>query len=227
MGQGIGVLGPVNRMVYQPLTWTINNPQVPVIKMGTSSANFTSDADSYNFVQRYFKSTATTGDIRGEYLRLYISGAGSSGEAHRIFTTINNVAATTAHGAHISLNFATSGSLSGLGVASRCTLHIPDSASWTSGTLAAIQAEIYSDGTASDPDGVTALSFIRVVNDGHADGIADVDDDAFLFDFSGMTAGIGNMISAAGNEPTWTSATHKIRCRLPDGSACYLVAVLA
>jgi hypothetical protein len=157
------------------------------------------------------------------YLRTYFSGAGGGGDALRVFTTINSVVCGTAHGAHISLNFvssANSGRLTGLGVAMRGTLHIPSDADWTSGTLAAVQAEIYSDDEHSDPDGLTELSFIRIVNGGHANGIADVDDDANLLVISGGTIASGNMVQAETDE---TKFSHKIRCKV-HGSTMYLMA---
>ena len=190
---------------------------------GTSSDKETTGTADAKFMEFRLENTATSGDNRAMYLRFYLAGAGGGGEAARIFTTVDDVAAGTAHGAHISLNFdstSNSGRLTGLGVAARCTLHIPSDASWTSGTLAAIQAEIYSDGTASDPDGLTKLSYIRVISDGHADGIADVDDDAYLLSINGHTIGAGNMVVAETDE---TKFSHKIRIDI-GGTDYYLMA---
>lgn len=118
---------------------------------------------SKNFIDFRFKNIATTGDIRGLYLRHYLSG-GAGGEAARLFTTIG-AASGTAHGAHISLSFGASpATLSGLGVAVRGTLHVPDRAI-TLGTVAAVQAEVYMDGTSSDPT-ATKLSLFRGIVDG-------------------------------------------------------------
>ena len=168
-----------------------------VQQCGTSAAPLTcGTVAGAKFMSYYAKSEATSGDARLLYARLYIAGIGGAGEAVRAYTTIQGVAATgTVNGIHASLDFADADSkANGSGYAARCTLHIPDEASWTSGTLAAIMAEIYSDGDASDPDGVTELSFMRVVNGGTTDGKADVDDDAFLFSLQGFTAATGNMI---------------------------------
>jgi hypothetical protein len=88
--------------------------------------------------------------------------------------------------------------------------------------VAAIQAEIYSDGANSDVDGTA--SFIRIVNDGNATAMANVEDEVNLFEFSGFTAASGNMIGAAGNEPTWTGKTNLIRCKV-GSTAYYLVAI--
>ena len=176
-----------------PYTWDQR------LSFGGSSAS-TAVSDSANGTRlfaSYLNSSATGGDQRAIYNRLWLSGIGSSGESLRSFCTINAVAANTAHGAHLSLNFvsvAGSGSLSGLGVASRATLHIPDDASFTSGTLAAVQAEIWADGAASDTDGVTEVSFIRVVAGGTQAGIDDIEEDAFLLSIQGFTAATGSLV---------------------------------
>jgi len=215
----------IARLDLSSCTVGASNTDGGVIKCGTSSSRVVEDTANMKFMSFYFDNGATSGDNRGMYLRLYLTGAGGGGEACRIFTDCEDVACGTAHGAHISIKFGTSGSVTGLGVASRNTVHAPNSA-LSGGTYAATQAEVYSDGASTDISGATVYSFFRVVNDGNATGVANVDDNIFLFDFSGMTASSGNMIGAAGNEPTWAGKTHKIRCRLPDGTTCYLVAVI-
>jgi len=194
------------------------NSTTPLVLAGSSSAPITFTSANTKTLQYYFNNKATSGDNRGMYLRLYLSGAGSGGEAARIFTTINDVACGTAHGAHISLNFADSGELSGLGVAGRNTLHIPDDAGWTGGNLSPLMAEIYSDGAASDPDGVTNLSYIQIVNGGDSSGIADVDDDINLLSIQGHTIASGNMIVADTDE---TKFSHKARIII--GSTAYYI----
>lgn len=220
---GLEVTGAA-RLDFSGATVAAANTDGGIIKAGTSGARVVEDTADMKFVSLYFDDGATSGDARGIYNRLYITGAGGGGESLRSFTTVEDVAGATAHGAHLSLNFGASGTLTGLGVATRSTLHVPDTAT-QAGTLAAVQAEIWSDGATSDPAG-SLLSVFRVVNGGNATGMADVDTDAFLFDFAGWTPAGGSMISAVGNEPTWTSKTYKIKSRLPDGTACYLVAVI-
>lgn len=187
--------------------------------IGTSaSPAATSTAGAY-FKEYRFSSTATSGDARGEYLRLYISGAGGGGEAFRAFTTVNNVAGATAHGAHISLNFGTSGTVTGQGIAVRGTLHMPSTALPASNvTYSAVQAEIYSDAATSDPAG-NLLSYFRVVNGGDATGGADVDDDAALFDISGVTIATGNMVAASTTEANYS---HSVRVRI-NGTNYYMM----
>lgn len=187
---------------------------------GTGTDPATSATAGVKFIEFRTQVTATSGDNRGIYNRLYIAGAGAGGESLRSFTTISDVAAGTAHGAHVSLNFASTGSVTGLGVAGRNTLHIPNDASWAPGTIAALQAEIYSDGANSDTDGATEVSFLRFVNDGHADGIADVDDDAFLFVLTGGSIASGNVVQTETDE---TKFSHKIRVKV-HGTTMYLMA---
>lgn len=162
---------------------------------------------SKNFLGFWVEADHTSGDVRGLYMRLFMGGtSNASGEAARLFTTIQTGGvASSAHGAHISLSHQTTGYASGLGVAMRATLHIPDQASWsTGGTYASVQAEIWSDGTASDPANATELSYIRFVNGGHANGIADVDDDAQLFSIQGGTIGTDNLVEVAVGEANYS-----------------------
>jgi len=187
--------------------------------IGAAATRATTATADKNFVELRTESTATSGDARGIYNRLYLGGAAGSGESLRTFTTVDDVAAANAHGAHISLNFNATGSVSGQGIAARCTLHIPDDATWAPGTISAVEAEIWSDGDASDTDGATEVSFLRFVNGGNANGIADVDDDAFLFSISGGAIGAGNMVAVK----TAAAVSHTVRVKLPDGSISYLM----
>lgn len=209
-----------SRLDLSSATVKATNTDGGVIKCGTSAAPVTEDTANMKFMAFYFDNGATSGDNRGMYLRQYLTGAGGGGEAARIFTTCEDVACGTAHGAHISLNFGDTGSVTGLGVAMRGTLHVPDDASWAPGTVSSLQAEIYSDGSDSDTDGATEVSFIRVVNAGHADGIADVDDDAFLLSIQGGSIASGNMVQTENDE---TKFSHKIRCKVGT-TTLYLMA---
>ena len=180
-----------------------------IVKAGTSSSRIVRDTANYKFMSYYFDNGATTGDSRGMYLRQYITGAGGGGEAARIFSTVEDIAAATVRGAHISLDFAASGTVTGLGVALECTLHIPNDAT-QDGTLAAINLAINSDGSTSDPSGAS-LSYIRISNQGDATGGADVDDDAYLFDIQGHTIGDGNLVEVAADESGYA---HNIKIRV-------------
>jgi len=191
-----------------------------LISAGSSSERVVSGDANVKFFEFRCESSATSGDNRAIYNRLYITGAGNGGESLRSFTTVEDVAASTAHGAHISLNFGDSGSVTGLGVAGRHTLHIPDDASWAPGNVAALQAEIYSDGADSDTDGATEVAFLRFVNGGNASGVSDVDDDAFLFTIDGGAVGSGNMVQTDNDE---TKMSHKIRIQV-HGTTMYLMA---
>ncbi|MDY6957714.1 MAG: hypothetical protein SVK08_01020 [Halobacteriota archaeon] len=158
--------------------------------IGTSADPATTATADKKFIEMRCSTSAASGDNRLAYLRYALEGAGG-GECLRAFTVVNeNVG--TAHGAHLSLGFkaeAGGSECSGLGVAMRSTLHIPDIASWApTGTYASGMFEIYSDGDESDPAGVTELSVLRLCNSGDATGKADVDTDAFLISVQGFTA---------------------------------------
>ena len=173
-----------------------------VLGGGTTANPVASSTANAKFIELRCSSTvAGASDARGIYVRFALDGAHASagGESVRGLTMVNqNIG--TAHGAHFGLGFvATAGGseCSGLGAATRATLHIPNVASWApTGTYAALQAEIYSDGANSDPAGMTKLSFIRVENAGNATGMADVDDDAFLMEIKGCTKGAGHTVGA-------------------------------
>ncbi len=186
-----------------------------VMGIGNSTQRAVSTVASSKFLSFYFEQLAAGG--YGLYVRQYLSTAGIDGDAARFYGTVNNVAASTARGAHISLNFADSGTVTGLGVALECTLHIPNDAT-QSGTLAALKVAINSDGSTSDPAG-SALSYIYVANQGDATGGADVDDDAALFDITGHTIATGNMVAASATEANYS---HSVRVRI-NGTSYYMM----
>jgi len=177
--------------------------------LGTSTTPVQTASGSVNFLGYWVQTSSTSGDVRGLYMRLYFTGAGGTGEAARIFATVSDVAASTVRGAHISLDFASTGTVTGLGVALECTLHIANQAT-QAGTMAPIKLAINSDGSTSDPAS-SQLSYIRVDNQGDSTGGADVDDDVYLFDIQGHTIGDGNLVEVAADE---TGYAHNIRIRV-------------
>ena len=121
---------------------------------GTASSPISTANADKNALGFWFKSTATSGDSRGLYLRQYFAGAGVSGEAARIFGTVDNVTAAvggTVNGAHITLSAqGASGAISGAGNALRATLGIGASCN-PGGTLAGIQVDSDFDNAATVP----------------------------------------------------------------------------
>lgn len=172
--------------------WDGGMPDVETAGGGTGSAPIVGTR-ARNFMEFRFQSeyTGTDGDIRGLYLRHYING-GSGGEAARVFTTVRK-AIGTAHGAHISLNYDISpAATSGLAVAMRGTLHMPNRAS-SIGTAAAVQAEVYMDGTSADPTGKLSL-FRGVIDGGDATAKSKVD---YLMELVGLQSNVFNAHVAA------------------------------
>lgn len=112
---------------------------------GASGANHALGATADNAMEYYLSGTHTTGDMRGMYLRLYFSGAGGSGEAARIFGTINNVSVATGgtvNGAHISMGTSgASAAVSGAANALRTTFGIASASTNIGGTCSVIQVD--------------------------------------------------------------------------------------
>lgn len=127
---------------------------------GTSASPDSTATANKNFLGFWFQSTATSGDSRGMYLRMYFAGAGVSGEAARIFGTVSNVTAAvggTVNGAHVSLSVSgASGAVSGAGNALRATLGIGANCN-PGGTLAALQVDSDFDNAATVPANAAAI----------------------------------------------------------------------
>lgn len=130
---------------------------------GTSGANHSLGATALNAMEYYLDGTHTTGDMRGQYLRLYFSGAGGSGEAARIFSTINNVSVATGgtvNGAHISLGTAgASAAVSGAANALRATFGIAAASTNIGGTCSVIQVDTDFDTAVTVPSNFAFLRF--------------------------------------------------------------------
>lgn len=116
-----------------------------IIGAGASGANHALGTTAGNALEFYLDGTHTTGDMRGMYLRLYFSGTGGSGEALRVFSTINNKTVATGgtvNGAHISLSTAgASAAVSGQASALRTTFGIAALSTTLGGTCSVIQVD--------------------------------------------------------------------------------------
>lgn len=131
---------------------------------GASGANHSLGATADNAMEYYLDATHTTGDMRGMYLRLYFSGAGGSGEAARIFGTVNNVSVATGgtvNGAHVSLSTSgASSGISGAGNALRATFGVGANSN-PGGTCSVIQVDTDFDNAGTVP---TNFAFLRFTN---------------------------------------------------------------
>lgn len=219
------------RQASAPLTLLTGSGAAPaasglLIGGGTSAAPVTTSVADAKFVEVRAETTATSGDNRLAYLRYSLNGGGG-GEALRAFTVVDSNVGT-AHGAHLSLifdNTAGGSETSGLGAAVRGTTHIPNVASWApTGSVYSGMFEIYSDGSASDPAGLTELALLCLSNSGNATGAADVDDDAFVFSLQGFTAGAGHAVDSTSLAELPAGS---IALRIKVGSATYYIPAVA
>jgi hypothetical protein len=172
------------------LTW--RNGEAFTAKLlggGTAASPLTTGTANLKFIELRCESTATSGDNRLAYLRYALEGGGG-GECLRGSTVVNSNVGT-AHGAHFGIEFeavAGASECSGLGVGLRGTLMIPNVTSWApTGTYAAGMFEIFSEGSDSDPAGMTELACLRLENSGDGTGGDDVDTDAFILSLQGWT----------------------------------------
>lgn len=108
--------------------------------VGTSSAPYEWSAANKNALGFWVKSSATSGDSRAIYARLYLNGAGG-GEAVRAFataTTTGVAAGGTMNGIHATAYINTSSSISGQASAGRFTLGAAAAARTLEGTLSSL-----------------------------------------------------------------------------------------
>jgi hypothetical protein len=177
---------------------------------GNSTTKHALGATAGNGYEYYLNATHTTGDMRGQYLRLYFSGAGGSGEASRIFSTINNVSVATGgtvNGAHISLSATGAGAaVSGAGNALRATFGAGADTD-VGGTCSTIQVDTDFDATATIP---TNFAFLRFTNSG-----------------TGVAANLMRIPNASNGtifaEHTTQTMTHSIKIVSEAGTAYYIM----
>ena len=132
---------------------------------GASGATHALGSTGDNGLEYYLTGTHTSGDMRGMYLRLYFAGAGGSGEAARIFSTISNVSVATGgtvNGAHISIGTSgASAAVSGAANALRATFGIAAASTTVGGTCSVIQVDTDFDTAVTVP---TDFAFLRLTN---------------------------------------------------------------
>ena len=159
------------------------DPDDSVEMVGNSVAFFAMGTARSNAREYRYRTTKTSGDIRGQYMALALNGIGGSGEAHRGRTIVEAVGVLTAHGGHHGLEFDTDGTLTGLGVGHRGTFMCPNRAAFA--TIAGGMSELWAEGDATDFGAATVHSIHRFVMDGDPTGYATADN---VFEFVNLSA---------------------------------------
>lgn len=183
---------------------------------GTSASPATTALANKKFIELWCSSSASSGDNRLLYLQYFLTGGGG-GECIRGLTTLT-AATGTAHGAHVGLQLTGSGQISGLGVGMRATLMVPDKT--LGGTVAAIMAELFADGTSSDVSNGTCL---RCVLAGDSTGVSALSLTTTLLNIDGITigsAGAGQMVNAISGDK---AVTHLVKIKI-NGVTYWLMA---
>lgn len=196
------------RLDFSGATIKAANTDGGLIRGGTSGAKITEDTADMKFISFYTDCGATSGDSRGIYFRHELTGAGGGGESLRSFTKIS-AACSTARGAHISLDLAATGTLSGFGAAVDAQVLIGD-ASITS-NVNCLNTELYAAGS-STAIAARSASLLRFVVGGDATGVADIVGKASFFRFENAAASGGFVDSDI------TSLTGKAGLRVTDNT---------
>lgn len=200
---GIVASGETNTIAVK-VHW---NPDDAMELVGTSAAPLSSDKD--NFREYRYRSTKTSGDIRGEYIALGLAGIGGSGEAGRHRTIVEAVGILTAHGCHDGLEFDADGTLTGLGCGHRATFFGPNRDLFA--TICGGMSELYAAGDATDFSAATAHSIHRFVMDGDSTGRATADN---VFEFVNLSS---DQYEANTDTPTFA-----LRCII-NGAVKYIM----
>jgi hypothetical protein len=190
---------------------TLGRPtSASLLGSGKSTAKHELGATALNALGFFLNATHTTGDMRGEYLKVYFTGAGGSGEAFRSVATINGVSVATGgtvNGAHITLDATGAGAkVSGAANALRATFGSGASVD-LGGTCSTIQVDTDFDTAATVP---TNFAFLRFTNSNT--GVA-----ANLLRIPNVSNGT---IFAA---HTTQTMSHSIKIVSEDGTAYYVM----
>jgi len=144
-----------------------------------------------------------------------VSGAGVSGEAARIYGTVDNVTAATGgtvNGAHITLSVTgASGKISGAGNALRATLDFASTPTTVGGTCSVIQVD---SNIASGPTIPAGTAFLRFTNTGSQ---------ALSYLMNIPTSASGLMVAPH----TTQVMTDSIRVVMADGNVRYIMLTTA
>lgn len=159
------------------------NPDDATEKVGTHAVPEASAHADKIFREYRYRSTSTTGDIRGQYMELLMNGIGQSGEACRNRTMIE-AAVAVAHGCHDGVEFAAGGSVTGLAVGHRATYMGKNAAA--AATIAGGMSELYAAGASTNFAAATMHSIHRFVVDGNATGRATAEN---AFEFANIPSG--------------------------------------
>jgi len=179
------------------------------VALGVSGTPLVDDTADTKFVSIYADCGASSGDARGIYDRLYITGTGS-GEALRAMTSVGAASAATGgtiNGAHISLDIDASASISGQAFAARFTYGANDDTK----TLNSNNSVVFLESDLGT--GITAgakNAFIRI-GDNTAQRLSNL--------FRLPDASNGTLLATHDTD----SMTHSLKCVTDDGTTVYVM----
>ncbi len=203
-----GVFGAGGKITLYKIGSAAESASGLLMGVGTTAKPAATSTAGAIFAEIRSKSTATSGDSRGLYWRHELGGAGAGGECVRAFTKVT-AAATTARGAHISLDLDAAGSCSGFGAGVDAQVMLGGAA--YAGTYAAANLEIYANASATITG---ATSMLRAVIQGDGTAVANVNANAFFLDLSGVVASSSGFIDT---DVTALTGYGSMKVKCPDG----------
>jgi len=187
------------------------NPDDGEEVVGTTAAPWQSAKAGHIFREYRYEATNATGDHRGVYCNLELSGAGASGEAIRGRTMVNAALAGGVHGGHFGIEFDTNGAIGGLAVGLRGT-YLAKNAD-AAASIAGAMSELFAGGALTDYSTATEHSIHRFVNDGEATGKATAQN---VFSFAGLSATQNQAHNA------WVAGLTRVLRVIVDGVVYYI-----
>jgi len=118
-----------------------NDPTALLHGAGSTSEPVTTGTADKNFLGYFAKTTASSGDCRGMYMRLYLGGTGGYGDAVRAYTTVSGTGYSYASGLHGTMSLAVGGTITGSGAGIRATLEAASATRTLPGNIAALQID--------------------------------------------------------------------------------------
>ncbi len=207
-GYALGTLAAGTGVVAVKVHW---DPDDETERVGSDGALYAMGASRSNGREYRYRSTKTSGDIRGMYMALALNGVGGAGEAVRARTIVEAVGvAGGVHGLHGGIEFDTDGTITGLGVGVRATAMCPNRAAMA--TICGGMSELWAEGASSNWNGATEHSIHRFVNAGDTGKSSAMN----VFSFVGLSA---NQLQ---NHAAWVAGLAKVLRVIVDGVVYYI-----
>jgi len=202
---------------FSTTTTTLNS----IINIGASGTEKSYTAGT-PAVAWYFTNAGTSGSTTAEPFYVYsvLTGTGQVGGRCRFHTYCDVTAGGWMNALKSYMELGSSGKTTGLCSSACVELVMPNVNMGSGGVYTCLELEYVAGGTSLVTAGSTTgnrASFCYMNSTGDADG--DFDDNGFLFDIAGLTAGTGHVLQSSATEANYA---YSLRCNI-GGTAMYLM----